>query len=238
MVKNATSEPLIIDTYPFTNPSWVSQNMSQSERSQGNGVYDTKQVLTVFKERNVISNFNSVYNYTTNRPVTNFSYLKVSNPATEISETGLNVFYTVRKNPDDFIPTESYITHTRAITNTTTETTTSMLNTPYMVNAIQNGVYNWRRKDKHPYVQAAYLFINSLPLASLRERYRTDGASSELDYIASCFKKFGAIHKMPYAWVLKMGSIWYRYKYYKTNGVDFLDSAWTNFDYKTKTSSL
>ena len=233
LVKNATSEPLIIDTYPFTNPSWVSQNMSQSERSQGNGVYDTKQVLTVFKERNVISNFNSVYNYTTNRPVTNFSYLKVSNPATEISETGLNVFYTVRKNPDDFIPTESYITHTRAITNTTTETTTSMLNTPYMVNAIQNGVYNWRRKDKHPYVQAAYLFINSLPLASLRERYRTDGASSELDYIASCFKKFGAIHKMPYAWVLKMGSIWYRYKYYKTNGVDFLDSAWTNFDYKT-----
>jgi len=233
LVKNATSEPLIIDTYPFTNPSWVSQNMSQSERSQGNGVYDTKQVLTVFKERNVISNFNSVYNYTTNRPVTNFSYLKVSNPATEISETGLNVFYTVRKNPDDFIPTESYITHTRAITNTTTETTTSMLNTPYMVNAIQNGVYNWRRKDKNPYVQAAYLFINSLPLASLRERYRTDGASSELDYIASCFKKFGAIHKMPYAWVLKMGSIWYRYKYYKTNGVDFLDSAWTNFDYKT-----
>jgi hypothetical protein len=233
LVKNATSEPLIIDTYPFTNPSWVSQNMSQSNRSQGNGVYDTKQVLTVFKERNVISNFNSVYNYTTNRPVTNFSYLKVSNPTTEISETGLNVFYTLRKNPDEFVPTESYITHTRAITNATTETTTSMLNTPYMVNAIQNGVYNWRRKDKHPYVQAAYLFINSLPLASLRERYRTDGASSELDYIASCFKKFGAIHKMPYSWVLKMGSIWYRYKYYKTNGVDFLDSAWTNFDYKT-----
>ena len=233
LVKNATNEPLIIDTYPFTNPLWVSQNMSQSDRSKNNNVYDTKQVLTVFKERNVISNFNSVYNYTTNRPVTNFSYLNVSNPTTEISETGLNVFYTVRKNPDEFVPTESYITHTRAITSATTETTTSMLNTPYMVNAIQNGVYNWRRKDKNPYVQAAYLFINSLPLASLKERYRTDGASSELDYIASCFKKFGAIHKMPYAWVLKMGSIWYRYKYYKTNGVDFLDSAWTNFDYKT-----
>ena len=233
LVKNATSEPLIIDTYPFTNPLWVSQNMSQSERSQGNAVYDTKQVLTVFKDRNVISNFDSVYNYSTNRPVTNFSYLNVSSPFTEISETGLNVFYTLRKNPDKFIPTESYITHTRAITSATTETTTSMLNTPYMVNAIQNGVYNWRKKDKHPYVQAAYLFINSLPLASLRERYKTDGASSELDYIASCFKKFGAIHKMPYAWVLKMGSIWYRYKFYKTNGVDFLDSAWTNFDYKT-----
>jgi hypothetical protein len=106
------------------------------------------------------------------------------------------------------------------------------LNTPYMVNAIQNGVLNWRKKDKYPYVQAAYLFINSLPLASLKEKYKTLGATNDLDYIASCFKKFGAIHKMPYAWVLKMGSIWYRYKTYKTTGVDFLDSAWTNFDYK------
>ena len=48
--------------------------------------------------------------------------------------------------------------------------------------------YNWRKKDKYPYTQAAYLFINSLPLASLRERYKTNGASTELDYIASCFK--------------------------------------------------
>ncbi len=233
LVKNATNDPLIIDTYPFTDPSWVSANMSQSDKNKGNDVYNTKQVLTVFKERNVISNFNSVYNYTTNRPVTNFSYLNVSNPVTEVLATGLNVFYTGRKNPDKFVPTEGYVTHIKPIGNITTETTTSMLNTPYMVNAIQNGVYNWRKKDKYPYVQAAYLFINSLPLASLKERYRTDGASSELDYIASCFKKFGAIHKMPYAWVLKMGSVWYRYKTFKSTGVDFLDSAWTNFDYKT-----
>jgi hypothetical protein len=29
-----------------------------------------------------------------------------------------------------------------------------------------------------------------------------------------------------------MGSLWYRYKTYKTTGIDFLDSAWNNFDYK------
>lgn len=232
LVKNGKNTPLIIDTYPFTNPSWVMNNMSVSNKSEGYGVYNTSQVLTVFQDRNVISNFNSIYDYTTNRPVTNFSYLNVTNPTTEIIATNLTAFLDTRKNPDKFIPTEGYVNHVRPATNVTTETTTTMLNTPYMVNAIQNGVYNWRKKDKYPYVQAAYLFINSLPLASLRERYQTYGSSSDLDYIASCFKKFGAIHKMPYAWVLKMGSIWYRYKTYKTTGVDFIDSAWDNFNYK------
>ena len=232
LVKNASNDPLVIDTYPFTNPTWVSKNMAQSESNANNSVYNTTQVLKVFKERNVISNFDSVYDYTTNRPVTNFSYLTVTDPTQEIASTNLTVFLDTRKNPDSFIPTEGYVYHTRRINNITTETTTTMLNTPYMVNAIQNGVLNWRKKDKYPYVQAAYLFINSLPLASLKERYKTFGASNDLDYIASCFKKFGAIHKMPYAWVLKMGSIWYRYKTYKTTGIDFLDSAWTNFDYK------
>ena len=232
LVKASNNAPLIIDTYPFTNPNWVSGNMSLSNQAQGDSVYNTNQTLTVFKPRNVISNFTSVYDYTTNRPVTNFSYLNVTNPITEISATNLTTFLNTRKNPDKFIPTEGYVNHFRPVTNLTTETTTTMLNTPYMVNAIQNGVYNWRKSDKYPYVQAAYLFINSLPLASLRERYKTYGSPNDLDYIASCFKKFGAIHKMPYAWVLKMGSLWYRYKTYKTTGIDFLDSAWNNFDYK------
>ena len=232
LVQNASNNPIIVDTYPFTNPTWVAGNMSQSNSSVDNSVYNTNQVLKVFKERNVISNFNSVYDYTTNRPVTNFSYLVVTNPTTEITATNLSVFYDTRKNPDKFIPTEGYVNFLRPSTNVTTETTTTMLNTPYMVNAIQNGVLNWRKSDKYPYVQAAYLFLNSLPLASLKERYQTFGASTELDYIASCFKKFGAIHKMPYAWVLKMGSVWYRYKTYKSTGVDFIESAWKNFDYK------
>jgi hypothetical protein len=232
LVKASNNTPLIIDTYPFTNPNWVSGNMSLSNQAQGDSVYNTNQTLTVFKPRNVISNFTSVYDYTTNRPVTNFSYLNVTNPITEINATNLTTFLNTRKNPDKFIPTEGYVNHFRPVTNLTTETTTTMLNTPYLVNAIQNGVDNWRKNDKYPYVQAAYLFINSLPLASLRERYKTYGSPNDLDYIASCFKKFGAIHKMPYAWVLKMGSLWYRYKTYKTTGVDFLETAWSNFDYK------
>ena len=37
---------------------------------------------------------------------------------------------------------------------------------------------------------------------------------------------------MPYAWILKLGSVWYRYKTYKEKGVDIIDSAWKNFNYK------
>jgi hypothetical protein len=234
LVKNAPNDPLIIDTYPFTDPTWVSNNMSNSKSAVNNAVYNTSNVLTVFEDRNVIANFNSIYDYTKNRPVTNFSYLKVSNPSNQITNSfELNTFYITRKDPTFFVPTEGYLNYVSPNRVIEIETTTSMLNTPYFVNAIQNGVYNWRRNDPYPYTQAAYLFINSLPLATLREKYKTDGASTDLDYIASCFKKFGAIHKMPYAWVLKMGSIWYRYKTYKNTNVDILDSAWKDFNYKS-----
>ena len=233
LTKNVTNDPLIIDTYPFTDPTWVSKNMANSVSSTKNSVYNTNRVLTVFEDRDVISNFNSVYDYSKNRPVTNFSYLNVSNPVNQITSIGLDGFYLIRKDPTYFIPTEGYVNYLSPSKNIPIETTTSMLNTPYFVNAIQNGVYNWRRKDPYPYTQAAYLFINSLPLASLKEKYKTNGVSSDLDYIASCFKKFGAIHKMPYAWVLKMGSVWYRYKTYVNSNVDILDSAWKDFNYKT-----
>jgi len=233
LVKNVTNEPIIIDTYPFTDPTWVATNMANSVTNSKNSVYNTNRVLTVFEDRDVISNFNSVYDYTKNRPVTNFSYLKVSNPTNQITSIGLDGFYLIRKDPTFFVPTEGYVNYISPSKNIPIETTTSMLNTPYFINAVQNGVYNWRRKDPYPYTQAAYLFINSLPLASLKEKYKTEGASSDLDYIASCFKKFGAIHKMPYAWVLKMGSIWYRYKTFINTKTDILESAWKNFDYKT-----
>jgi hypothetical protein len=233
LVKNAPNDPIIVDTYPFTDPTWVSNNMGNSFNVTKNSVYNTSNVLTVFEDRNVIANFNSVYDYTKNRPVTNFSYLKVSNPSNQITNSfELNAFYQTRKDPTFFVPTEGYVNYLSPTRINLAETTTSMLNTPYFINAIQNGVYNWRKSDPYPYTQAAYLFINSLPLASLKEKYKTDGASSDLDYIATCFKKFGAIHKMPYAWVLKMGSVWYRYKTYKNTNVDILDSAWKDFNYK------
>lgn len=238
LVANASNTPLLVDTYPFTNPKWVSENMSSAVNSVDESVYNTTRVLKVYEPRNVISNFTSINDSTTNRPVTNFSYLLNINPLPDAKNVGLSDFYSGRKinfqNEDSLlVATEGYVNYISPINTVPTQTTTTILNTPYFINAIQNGVSNWRRQDKYPYVQAAYLFINSLPLANLKERYKTKGETRELDYIASCFKKFGAIHKMPYAWVLKMGSVWYRYKTYKQSNVDILDSAWTDFNYRT-----
>ena len=239
LLSNASNEPLVIDTLPYTDSNWNIVNLSSSNKSKGNEVYETKKTLKVFESRKIIANFTDVYNYTTNRPVTNFSYYQNQNPSILPVFGGLSLFYEARE-PKNFVATEGYCEFTSPTNALPFKTTTSILNTPYFVNSIQNGVQNIRTSDPYPFVQSAYLFLNSLPLASLRERYKTNNGDfvEELDYISSCFKKFGAIHKLPYAWILKYGSIWHRYKKYKESKVDILSSAWKDFDYQTNYSPI
>jgi len=235
LAKEAPNDPLIIDTYPFRDYTWNAINLANSDVSQSQQVYNTNRSLKVFTDRNQLSNFENIYDYTTNRPVTNFSYLNVTQPnflvqPLETTQVTLNEFYT-RRTPNDFIPTEGFSLYSSPSGAMPAKKSTSILNTPYFVNAIQQGVESDRTGNTYPYVTAAYLFLNSLPLGTLREKYKTNGQATELDYIASVFNKFGAIHKMPYAWVLKLGSVWYRYKKYVDDNVDILDSVWKNFDY-------
>jgi hypothetical protein len=89
-------------------------------------------------------------------------------------------------------------------------------------------------KNLPPYVSAAYLFINSLPLSTLKEKYTelVNGVDIlDLYYLFACFKKNSALHKLPYAWVLKIGSIWNRYKVWKEKNFDYLEEIWKDFDY-------
>jgi hypothetical protein len=242
LILNDSNTPLIVDTLPYTNPTWCLNNLNQGNTAFSNQVYNTNKSLTIFEPRKIIANFTDVYNYTTNRPVTNFSYLLNQNPFTAAETSGigtfgpvgLGAFYTYR-TPNYFVATEGYVDGNAPTGVLGPRTTTSMLNTPYFINAIQNGVYNSRISgNTYPYVQAAYLFLNSLPLATLREKYKSyeNNVTTDLDYISSALKKFGAIHKLPYAWILKYGSIWHRYKKYKESNVDILQSAWTNFNYE------
>ena len=242
LIVNDSNTPLIVDTLPYTNPNWCLNNLNQGNTAVSNQVYNTNKSLTIFEPRKIIANFTDVYNYTTNRPVTNFSYLINQNPYTTVQTSGIGTFgpvgvgflYTFR-SPKDFVATEGYVDGNTPTGVVGPRTTTSMLNTPYFINAIQNGVYNSRFSgNTYPYVQAAYLFLNSLPLATLREKYKSyeNNVTSDLDYISSALKKFGAIHKLPYAWILKYGSIWHRYKKYKESNVDILETAWKNFNYQ------
>ena len=229
-IKSTNNKPLIVDTIPFTDPNWVSNNMASANQNLGDFVYNTNKTYKVFGSRSLISNFSDVYDYTENRPVTNFNYLTITNPKTNIVE--LSDFYASREYKS-YIPTEGVCEYNTPTNNLIFTKTTSMLNTPYFINAIQSGVNKQQTNIQYPYVEAAYLFLNSLPLATLKEKYKTyeDGVITELDYISAVFKKYGAIHKMPYAWILKLGSIWYRYKKYIETNVDILDSVWKNFNY-------
>jgi hypothetical protein len=234
VLDTAPNTTTVMDIYPFTDDTWTSQNMVQINQHQNGLVFNTNKTLTVYKPRNVISNFSVMTNYTSARPVTNFNY------TLPISSLVNSTSFDYRRSASQLIPTEGYVrTIVPAIDNFNVPqipelTTTSIFNTPFFINAITEGVDNNRKKGKYPYKSAAYLFLNSLPLTSLRELLKTKGENSSYvdnDYMFATLKKFGAVHKLPYAWILKLGSIWHRYKIHKQSNVDILSGVWNNFNY-------
>jgi hypothetical protein len=220
------------DVYPLTNLNWDRNNLANGKSlNNANEAFDTKDVLEYNDTYKTITNFENDDNSTTKRPYTYFNFENLSvTPDT----TNLKTFYNTRSYKNQLV-TEGNLKYTGYTNHLTDTQTTSMLNTPYFINAIQQGVFNFRYKqnDLYPYKTAAYLFLNSLPLATLREKYVTKNGESttDLSYILATMKKFGAVHKLPYAWILKYGSIWNRYKTYKETGTDYLDSVWKDFNY-------
>jgi len=229
---SSTNEFEFGDVYPITNLNWDKKNLANGKSlNNANEAYDTKDVLEYNDTQKTITNFENDDNFNTKKPFTHFNFLNL-NVTPDTSD--LKVFYNTREYKNQLI-TEGNISYDNYSGNLVADQTTSMLNTPYFINAIQQGVYNFRykQKDLYPYKNAAYLFLNSLPLGTLREKYKNnDGTSTtDLSYILSTLKKFGAVHKLPYAWILKYGSIWHRYKIYNETGNDMLDPIWTNFNY-------
>ena len=107
---------------------------------------------------------------------------------------------------------------------------TSLLNTPYFINAILQGVDYERNSptNKSPYASAAYLFLNSLPLPTFREKALLVNEQSFGDYISQLFNQMPALHTVPITLLLKVGSIWWRYKKRVRTGFDPLSDIWWN----------
>jgi len=221
-----TNIPMVVDTYPFTDELWNATYLNNYLfTNDAIRAYNTTRTYRLYKPKNLICNFDDITNKTQIRPVTSFSYLDATTP--DLTD-GINEFYQGR-TADDLLPTEGFIA--RENTANLLNTTTSMLNTPYFINAIQYGVQNQKNGTSSPHKQAAFLFLNSLPLATFKERYKTLDSSTPLDYIFASMRKFGAIHRLPYVWVLKYGAIWHRYKEFVQTGQDILGPVWANFDY-------
>lgn len=226
--------PDFTDTYPFNgDPSWYLTNMANATGVTYSDLYNTTKTLEINDDKKMISNFNTTTKPTEKRPITNFNFYNISTP--DVSLVNIKDFYSARTSNDGMknqLPTEGSVYYDLYSGNVSSVQTTSMLNTPYFVNSIQQDVYNWLTGNTYPYVNSAFLFLNSLPIATLREKYKTYNGTSttDLDYIFATFKKFGGIHKIPYAWILKYGSIWHRYKVWVDTGTDILQNVWNNFD--------
>ena len=235
---NQTSVFDFTDTYPFTNADWITNELSNgAEYTNPLLAFDTRKSLFYNDDKKAICNFEKngdVINF--NRPFSNFSYLNKTLVLTDpkITTQQLSEFYKGRKRKEMYV-TEgevAYLNYNDGLVNSLQ--TTSMMNTPYFINAIQRGIENFRNNDKYPFKAAAYLFLQSLPLSSLKETYKNLGTNNEaedLSFIFATLKKFGAIHKIPYAWILKIGSIWHRYKTFIEDNVDIIDTSWSGFSY-------
>jgi hypothetical protein len=219
------------DLYPIVNLNWDKKYLADGKSlSNSTDAYKTSDVLLFNTDYKSISNFLTTDTNDIKRPFTNFNFKsEIINQTLDL--TNLKTFYSNRKIENQFV-TEGNLNYINYSGSLVYNQTTSMFNTPYFVTAIQKGVENYRYNttDLSSYKLAAFLFLHSLPLATLKEKYKTYNATTDLSYIFSTIKKFGAIHKLPYSWVLKYGSIWHRYKVWKNTNVDILDSVWTNFD--------
>jgi hypothetical protein len=214
-----TTETTLFDTYPFIINSFsdkMSGTPNKTERYTTTSTYtfnDKKLILTNSETKNL-------------KPFTRAGKtLDGYDTTTSIFDNQkINQFYEIRYSSADKNYLEGNVTYTTD-NNVNTKQTVNILNTPYFSNAIIESASSDDNLTK-----LGYLFLNSLPLTTLYERYLASETIG--DYIFAGLNKFSAVHKLPYAWILKLGSVWFRYKKYIETNVDILDSIWKNFDYK------
>jgi len=165
--------------------------------------YNTSRTLFFNSDRNLITNFRDINDIINNRP---FKYFP------EIGDTTLT-YGNIYQDQYSF------------------EKSSSILNSPIFINSVQLGISKWRANNKTPYAEAAYLFLMSLPLSNLTDFLINKTTQEKSGFLFSSFTKYAAIHKLPFAWILKYGAIWHRYKKYVNDGVDILTDVWKDFDY-------
>lgn len=225
-LKNASSgQETIFDTFPFVTEQGKTYLEGQDKEIPITNILQTVETLSVDESSLLINNFTGKRITLLTKPISSITGFTGS----EVNHTIINDFYTKRfQNGTERGITEGNISYTTQ-NNLNVTQTTSMLNTPYFINALIEAAEN---TDEERFTKLAYLFLNSLPLSTLYERYLNVDDGKKGDYIFAGLNKFASINKVPYAWVLKLGSVWYRYKKKVLTNVDILDSIWKDFDYK------
>jgi hypothetical protein len=241
----STQEQYLLDPYPFNDVNWLKTNLEKGDNLQTTQDFYKTQTFSYLNDKKTIARVNQTETLTdinlfTNKyGFTNYNQSYITDQSNNVpvsSRATLKNFFNTRLLKDQYF-TESFINYGLSYSgNVGFNQTTSLLNTPYFINALQRGVELEKTNVENPYVALGYLYLNSLPLITTKEKIKktTNGQDpTDLDYLAATFNKFSAIHQLPYAWVLKYGSIWHRYKKYVDSGIDILNDVWKDFDYVT-----
>lgn len=224
------------DTLPFASTEWNKDNLRD-----GNNNFDISKVYKTSESLFYNSKNKKIVNYLGNTALGDTGENSKNRPFNYFVSTSSSIDYNLVKSDIKAFygdrttnPSKSSFTEGRIDDPSTgitiNSTTSSMLNTPNFITAIHNGVENEKNGLPSPYIQAAWLFLNSLPLTNLKWKYKnSDGTTN--NYIGPTFRKYGAIHSVPKLWAAKIGSIWHRYKNWVENEFDILESSNGPLDY-------
>lgn len=229
-LKNKSKLLDLFDVYPMNNIEWIKNNVSNGNNINSlSDFIDISGIIGLNKKNSEITNFDDSDNEISKRPLTTFKFL-TSEPFNDfISSDQITNFYGERIYNNTLIPTEGLIHNT----GNTYNSTTSIFNTSFFINSINTATEKLKSGDPYPFKESAFLFLNSLPLATLREEFISsdNGVETRNGYILPSLKMFSGIHRIPYPWILKYGAIWNRYKTFIETGVDFLEPVWKKTDH-------
>ena len=252
---NKSDEVGFTDGYPFNNLSWVQNNLSNGAQLTSVRLSnDTSKMFTINETKKTIASFSEEDSVYTKKPYTYFQWImntsespdqQTSDVSSSLNSAGQTNYltnsqvinYYNNRTQEKLTLTESFVDYGTKYDSTknfiTKKQTTSLLNTPYFINALMEGVENQKNNIENPYTSLGYLYLNSLPISTLREKFKSfgTGQTTEENYIFATLNKFSSIHKLPYLFILKYGSIWHRYKRYQRDNVDIIDNIWKDFDY-------
>jgi len=226
------------DTYPFIISDWNLDNLNDGKiNNTFDKVIDVSKSLKYnLKSKKIVNYFGDVTlnNQGDNQKNRPFTFIPKSTSYTDFSIESIKSTTQSNITQKNLNFTEGKIQ--KIDTNLgNLSFNSSILNTPFFIKSIQEGVINEKNKSPYPYITASYLFLNSLPLSDLVFQFIDTDTENKRNYIGATIKKYGAIHSMPKLWIARIGAIWYRYKTYvesQTNS-DILSAVMTpyNFDY-------
>ena len=240
------SEKSFLDVLPYTDNNFIDENTIYADREAFN---QTDKTFIFLDDKKTIARLNQTEKYKKIKCFKDYAKTQFENFTTPIlvskkTTTTVNNRITLKTFFEENEQIDSYVTVNKLELDGGLYSgnvgynvqSCTLLNTPYFINALLNGVEMEKdpnNTNQNPYAALGYLYVNSIPLASLTDPLVDIDSDELLDVFGSTLKNFSSIHQIPYSIVLKFGSIWYRYKrFIETNGVDILDDVWKDFDYK------